>query len=118
MTDIQGQRALITGGASGIGRLLATELGKAGARLVLWDIDEAGLQRAHGKLLESGFEVNVSLLFNHPTSPTSLDSTNDRRLSSQLPLFLMRLRVSTRDVARHNVAWRQSSQPQAGAPDV
>jgi len=59
MTDIQGQRALITGGASGIGRLLATELGEAGARLVLWDIDEAGLQRAHGKLLESGFEVNV-----------------------------------------------------------
>jgi NAD(P)-dependent dehydrogenase (short-subunit alcohol dehydrogenase family) len=34
MTDINGSRALITGAASGIGRLLAFELGRAGARLL------------------------------------------------------------------------------------
>ena len=59
MTDISGSRALITGGASGIGRLLATELGKAGASLVLWDINEPGLSEAEAELLDAGCEVDT-----------------------------------------------------------
>lgn len=59
MTEIQGKRTLVTGGASGIGRLLAAGLARAGARLVLWDIDDAGLERARTELLASGFEVDV-----------------------------------------------------------
>ena len=42
MTDIQGKRVLVTGAASGLGEMLATELARAGANLVLWDIDETG----------------------------------------------------------------------------
>lgn len=59
MTDIRNKCALITGGASGIGRLLAAELGTAGARLVLWDIDEAGLQSVRGELLETGLDADI-----------------------------------------------------------
>lgn len=59
MTNVTGKSALVTGGASGIGRMLATELGAAGARLVLWDIDEEGLRRAQGELIDAGFEVDV-----------------------------------------------------------
>jgi len=59
MTNIKGKRALVTGGAHGIGRLLAGELGAAGAKLVLWDIDEEGLQRAGAELIEAGYEVDV-----------------------------------------------------------
>jgi all-trans-retinol dehydrogenase (NAD+) len=57
MTDIQGKRALITGAASGIGRMLATELAEAGASLVLWDIDADGLKRAATDLRAAGHEV-------------------------------------------------------------
>lgn len=39
MTDFTGQVAVITGGAQGIGRAVAEELRKGGARLVLWDLD-------------------------------------------------------------------------------
>ena len=39
MTDVDGRVVLITGAASGIGRLLAGELAWRGARLVLWDLD-------------------------------------------------------------------------------
>ncbi|MCK5325008.1 MAG: SDR family NAD(P)-dependent oxidoreductase, partial [Woeseiaceae bacterium] len=46
MTDINSRRALITGAASGIGRLLAMRLANAGAKLVLWDIDPEGLSQA------------------------------------------------------------------------
>ena len=58
MTDINGSRALITGAASGIGRLLAAELGKAGASLVLWDIDARGLGEAQVELRDDGREVH------------------------------------------------------------
>jgi all-trans-retinol dehydrogenase (NAD+) len=59
MTDIKGSRALITGAASGIGRRLATELGRAGASLVLWDIDERGLDDAQAELRGAGREVRT-----------------------------------------------------------
>lgn len=61
MTDIRGKRALVTGGASGIGLSLAAALADAGAQLVLWDIDEAGLQQARTRLLASGCDVDVYL---------------------------------------------------------
>jgi len=39
MIDFTGQVAVVTGGAQGIGRAVAEELRKGGARLVLWDLD-------------------------------------------------------------------------------
>jgi all-trans-retinol dehydrogenase (NAD+) len=59
MTDINGSRALITGAASGIGRLLAFELGRAGARLVLWDIDAQGLADVQDDLRRAGFAADI-----------------------------------------------------------
>ncbi|MBC5785556.1 SDR family NAD(P)-dependent oxidoreductase [Ramlibacter sp. USB13] len=43
MKDFRGKVAAITGAASGIGRALAVELAREGARLALADLDEAGL---------------------------------------------------------------------------
>ena len=59
MTDIRGSRALITGAASGIGRLLAADLGRAGASLVLWDLDGEGLLEAQAELRGNGCEVQT-----------------------------------------------------------
>ncbi|MDH5620794.1 MAG: SDR family oxidoreductase [Gammaproteobacteria bacterium] len=59
MADIKGKRALITGSASGIGRLLANQLAHAGAKLVLWDIDSAGLSRAQAELTGAGYKADV-----------------------------------------------------------
>lgn len=56
MTDVRGRIALVTGGASGIGRLLALELARRGATPVVWDVDEGGLADAVAELgrLSSG----------------------------------------------------------------
>jgi all-trans-retinol dehydrogenase (NAD+) len=59
MTDVVGKRTLITGAASGIGKLLAWRLADAGARLVLWDIDAAGLGELETDLVAAGHEVDV-----------------------------------------------------------
>lgn len=40
--SIKGEIALVTGGASGIGRLIAIKLAKLGAHVVVWDINENG----------------------------------------------------------------------------
>lgn len=65
MTKLAGTTALITGGASGLGRLLGAELAKRGSRVVLWDIDEARLQSTVEEIAEmsgggcSGYPCDV-----------------------------------------------------------
>jgi short-subunit dehydrogenase len=41
--DLRNKNALVTGAANGVGRALAVRLCAEGARVVLWDVDEAGL---------------------------------------------------------------------------
>ena len=42
--DMQGKVALVTGGASGMGRICALRLANRGARVAIFDLNEAGLQ--------------------------------------------------------------------------
>ena len=65
MTDIRGATVLITGGASGIGFLLARGMLAAGAaKMVIWDIQAEALQRAVSELAGGGeaigFPVDMS----------------------------------------------------------
>lgn len=55
--DFTGRVAVVTGGASGIGKALAVALGEAGARLVLADVEGPALAAASGELASRGFEV-------------------------------------------------------------
>ncbi len=73
MNSLHGKLALVTGAASGIGRALAIELARAGADLLLVDIDRAGLletvqrtspygRRADWHVLDLGLPDEVSHL--------------------------------------------------------
>ncbi|XP_011349328.1 estradiol 17-beta-dehydrogenase 11 [Ooceraea biroi] len=44
MKSINGEIALVTGGGGGLGRLLSLRLSKLGAIVVVWDINEAGIE--------------------------------------------------------------------------
>jgi NAD(P)-dependent dehydrogenase (short-subunit alcohol dehydrogenase family) len=50
MTDFQGQVALVTGGAGGLGRAVAARLLKDGARVAVVDNDEGQLDRVRAEL--------------------------------------------------------------------
>ncbi|HEY7107340.1 MAG TPA: SDR family NAD(P)-dependent oxidoreductase [Acidimicrobiia bacterium] len=57
MEQLQGKTAVITGGASGIGRALADRFAAEGMRLALGDIEEDALARAVDELDAAGAEV-------------------------------------------------------------
>ncbi|MDH3428286.1 MAG: SDR family NAD(P)-dependent oxidoreductase, partial [Gemmatimonadota bacterium] len=59
MRDVRGRRAVITGGARGIGLALATDLAAEGAEVLLSDIDGDALERAGSRLSSAGGKVRT-----------------------------------------------------------
>ena len=57
MQDLQGKVAVVTGGASGIGRAMAERFAAEGMNLVLADVEEAALDLAAKELGEGGAQV-------------------------------------------------------------
>jgi NAD(P)-dependent dehydrogenase (short-subunit alcohol dehydrogenase family) len=52
--DLDGKRAIVTGAAAGLGFAMAKRLAESGARVMLWDCDEAALVRAASEIGAAG----------------------------------------------------------------
>jgi NAD(P)-dependent dehydrogenase (short-subunit alcohol dehydrogenase family) len=50
--------AVVTGGASGIGRAIASELARQGARVVIADVDGTSVEKTRADLLAQGLEID------------------------------------------------------------
>ena len=57
LMDLRGRRAIITGGAQGIGAAVARRLGEAGATIALMDRNEATLNKAVDDLCNNGISA-------------------------------------------------------------
>lgn len=62
MTHFTGKVAVVTGAASGIGRALALELARRGARLAISDVDVAGLAETEAMVAALGADVRSDTL--------------------------------------------------------
>ena len=62
MSSVRGKVAVVTGAGSGIGRQLAFELARRGARLALSDVDELGLGQTADRAKALGAEVHTARL--------------------------------------------------------
>jgi NAD(P)-dependent dehydrogenase (short-subunit alcohol dehydrogenase family) len=60
MSSVRGKVAVVTGAGSGIGRALAFELARRGARLSLCDVDEAALAATADQVKNLGAEVHTA----------------------------------------------------------
>ena len=58
MQEFRDKLAVITGGASGVGRSLAFALGAEGARVLIADVDEAGLEKTVAELIERNIDAH------------------------------------------------------------
>ena len=71
MRDFSGKAALITGGASGVGRSLAFALGRKGARIAVGDVDKNAMEQVAADLAAQGIDAIVE-----HCDVTSMDSLN------------------------------------------
>ena len=59
--DLKGRRAVVTGGAQGIGRAIVERFLDSGARITIWDMDRALGQRACDELQGRGSVAMVDV---------------------------------------------------------
>lgn len=85
--DLDGQAAVVTGGAQGIGLAIARRLIESGAKVSLWDMSETAIEQACGVL----GEAPAARLLMSPILPASPAFTPrskprpDRCRSSSIP---------------------------------
>jgi NAD(P)-dependent dehydrogenase (short-subunit alcohol dehydrogenase family) len=60
MISLSGKTAIITGGASGIGRSIGREMAAAGCAVALLDVDEVGLESAKAEIGARGGKASVA----------------------------------------------------------
>ena len=75
MQDFKGKVAVITGGASGVGRSLAFALGHLGAKIAVGDVDKVAMEQVQSDLAAEGIESIVE--FCDVTSVDSLTALAD-----------------------------------------
>lgn len=80
MKDFKDKVAVVTGGASGIGRGMAERFGEEGMKVVLADVEEQALKQAEAEFREQGFDV-IGVLTD-VSKPEELEKLADETLSA------------------------------------
>jgi 2-dehydro-3-deoxy-L-rhamnonate dehydrogenase (NAD+) len=69
--DFSGQTAIVTGGARGIGRAIATQFVRAGAQVWIWDVDPIGVDGAQSLEVDVTNSAQIATALAHAISHSS-----------------------------------------------
>jgi NAD(P)-dependent dehydrogenase (short-subunit alcohol dehydrogenase family) len=76
MADVAGKIALVTGGAAGIGRAIALTFAKAGATVILADVDESGTEETIRHISAAGGAAHA--ISTDVTSASAVEALHER----------------------------------------
>jgi all-trans-retinol dehydrogenase (NAD+) len=62
MKDVRGKVFLVTGGAMGMGRLVAERFARDGAKVVIWDFNAEALEKTAGEFRDRGYEIYTDVV--------------------------------------------------------
>jgi NAD(P)-dependent dehydrogenase (short-subunit alcohol dehydrogenase family) len=79
MRDFSGKVAVVTGGASGVGRCIAQNLAREGAKVVIADVDAEAIDRTRADLEDQGLAIDAMLV--DVTRAESVDALAERVFS-------------------------------------
>jgi NAD(P)-dependent dehydrogenase (short-subunit alcohol dehydrogenase family) len=88
LSNLQGRRALITGGAGHLGRVFADTLGELGADLLLVDLPGSNLED-FSREVRTRWDVNVSSYFCDLESQVQRAELIQRVIDSEMPLNIL-----------------------------
>ncbi len=80
MREFEGRTAVVTGGASGIGRGMAEAFAAEGMKIVIADIEQSALDATSAEMREAGIEVTGVAC--DVADPTSVDALATARASA------------------------------------
>ncbi len=87
MGELRGKNVLVTGAASGIGRLMAERMAAEGARAILWDVDRTRLEDTRAAFAARGWQVAAYAC--DLTDRAAIASTAARVLGDQGPVDVL-----------------------------
>jgi 3-oxoacyl-[acyl-carrier protein] reductase len=107
--DLQGRRAVVTGGGQGIGFAIAERLVASGAAVSLWDVDETLAAQAAAELAKTGVARSIAV---DVTKPAEVDAAVAKTVEQLGGIDIL---VANAGIAGPNVttweysveAWRQ-----------
>ena len=77
--DLNGNRAVVTGAARGIGYAITERMLDSGAQVAMWDRDISALDKASEQLSKKGQVLRVPV---DVADPTSVDNARENTLSA------------------------------------
>ena len=105
MASIFGRTAVITGAASGIGRACALRLASRGARVILFDLDDQGLEETQAMILRDNASAEISIDRLDVSDRASVNETFESVVAQHgTPKILVNSAGITRDNLLHRIS--------------
>lgn len=102
MIGLKGKKAIVTGGAMGIGRATCRRLVKEGCDVTIWDLSEKDLDNVARELKETGGNV-----YAYPCDVSDKDRVHELAAQARKDMGQVDILINNAGYVRHGMFWEQ-----------